>query len=486
MQEDGVNITPNEYKTYFCKEAKKQGIVIDDCNELERYTAKMSDVLQKQFKQYYAKTLDDLFVFLTSNLNRANLGDAELLNNILFAFLETLTETIAKLGDKDAKELALDTEHKLKDFRDQKWLDFMRNRFIGYNKNFTSPIDERWSQYLFGVKDEVGSFSSKAYEVLEQHLVYKNKIENIALPSLSKDQHVKFELRSQIDKAATKEDIEEAIKKSFVNRINLDKKEIEKHTKALNEVIDLLSQKLVSLVDKNEVFKQSISEIKEALEEATEKDSIEKAKLKMISIAEKLSGEIGNLNHSLDEKNREITSLKERIKKLEGSLSVAEAKSKIDFLTKTLTRGAFEEEVARFESTYERHNTGYTLLFLDIDFFKKINDTYGHDAGDKVLSNIGALLNQHSRPEDAVGRYGGEEFVVVLPGGSYEGARSFAEHIRNLVEHTKFMYKNKRIPVTMSIGIAIREQFDSLDKTLKTADDNLYQAKKKGRNRVEG
>lgn len=486
MQEDGVNITPNEYKLYFCKEAKKHGLSIDDCSELERYTSRMGEILQKQFKQYYAKSLDDLFVFLTSNLNRANLGDAELLNNILFAFLNTVMETVTKLGDKDAKELALDTEHKLKDFRDQKWLDFMRNRFVGYNKNFASPIDERWSTHIFGIKEDIGGFSSRAYEVLEKQLIFKEHVPDVANPSLSKDQHVKFELVSALEKATDKEGIEKAIKEAFSQRVQLDKKAIDNHTKALNEVIDLLSQKLISMIDKNEVFKQSIYDIKEALEEVTERDSIETAKSKMVSIAEKLSGEIGQLSHSLDEKNREINVLRKKIKELEGSLSVAEEKSKTDYLTKTLTKRAFDEELGRFESLYERHDSIYALLFLDIDHFKSINDTYGHDAGDKVLSNIGALLNQHTRPEDVVGRFGGEEFIVVLPNTSYEGAVSFAEHIRNLVEHTKFMYKGKRIPVTMSIGIGMRDRSSGLDHTLKTADDNLYHAKKRGRNRVEG
>lgn len=488
MNEDGVLITPLAYKAYFCKEAKSAGLLIDDCLELEKYASKMGETLQKQFKKYYAKNLDDLIVFLTSNLNRAQLGDAEYLNNALYSFLNTTLDTVSMLGSKAAKDISLDSKNKLKTFYDQKSIEFLRDRFVEFNKSFVSPIDERWSEHIIRYSD-MGDFSAKAYDIFEKNSeelkVFRKHSIEIAKPSIAKDLSVKFELDEFLHSRHSPSEIEEAIKDALIKRSALDKKEIEKHTVTLNEVIDLLSLKLVSFVEKNRAARESIADIKEALGKATELRNIEDVKSKMVAIADELEGELGKLNSSLNEKNKEIDELRQKVKTLEESLHEAEVTSKTDYLTKVMTKRGFEEELQRFESIHDRHAVPYALLFLDIDYFKNINDTYSHDAGDKVLASIGAILLKHSRDEDVIGRFGGEEFVVVLPGSDMEGAKTYAEHIRSQVESSKFIYKNRRIPVTISIGVALRDDCVGVQETLNSADEKLYLAKKNGRNRVE-
>jgi len=488
MSEDGALMTPTVYKNYFCKEVKNLGLIVDDCQELEKYTSKMNETLQKQFKKYYPKNLDDLIVFMSSNLNRAHLGDAEYLNNALYSFLNTAFDTMVMLGDKKLKDISLDTKSKLKTFYDQKSIEFFRDKFVEYNKNFTTPIDERWSKHIVRYGD-LGDFSTKAFdvyeEVFEELEVYKKDISLIAKPSVSKNSEPKRALEQFLLEKREPIDIQSALQESLSKRVENDKEEIEKHTGTLNEIIDVLSMKLVAIVDKNQSTKNSIALIKDALSKALDLRSVEDIKEKMSSIADELESEIGQLNSSLNEKNREIGELRVRVRELESSLQEAETISKMDHLTKVMTRRGFEEELHRFESLYDRHSIGFAILFLDIDFFKKINDTYGHDAGDKVLASMGGLLLKNSREEDILGRYGGEEFIAVLPGATMEGAKTFAEHIRGQVESSRFMYKNKRIPVTISIGVALREESSSVEDTLKRADEKLYVAKKNGRNRVE-
>jgi diguanylate cyclase (GGDEF)-like protein/PAS domain S-box-containing protein len=130
-----------------------------------------------------------------------------------------------------------------------------------------------------------------------------------------------------------------------------------------------------------------------------------------------------------------------------------------------------------------------SVLMLDIDFFKKVNDTYGHDAGDEVLRVLAKAGTAASRNMDVFARWGGEEFVVAMPGTDLEHAQARAEMLRTTVEKQDFMHNwrtGKAIPFTVSIGVATRAPGEhDLDAIMKRADQALYRAKKDGRNRVE-
>ncbi len=146
---------------------------------------------------------------------------------------------------------------------------------------------------------------------------------------------------------------------------------------------------------------------------------------------------------------------------------------------------ALEEFIQLNEDNFKRHSHNYTIIMFDIDFFKKVNDTKGHDAGDAVLSAFAQVLKKECRKSDIVGRYGGEEFLALLSDTNLKGALEFANKVRLQVEKTKFMYKGDRIAVTVSGGAAQRSDFSSIASTMKDADTKLYDAKKNGRNRIE-
>ncbi|MDR5897387.1 GGDEF domain-containing protein [Halomonas vilamensis] len=158
-----------------------------------------------------------------------------------------------------------------------------------------------------------------------------------------------------------------------------------------------------------------------------------------------------------------------------------------DALTGLLNRGAMERRLAEIER--EEARTGkrvpYALLMLDIDHFKRVNDTYGHSVGDKVLREFARLIALQVRAGDFVARYGGEEFVVALLGADAENAAYVAERIREAVEGaTLFDHDGNPVPVTTSVGVACPETSLGSEATLKIADDRLYHAKESGRNRV--
>jgi diguanylate cyclase (GGDEF)-like protein len=157
-----------------------------------------------------------------------------------------------------------------------------------------------------------------------------------------------------------------------------------------------------------------------------------------------------------------------------------------DQLTDLWNRRAIHEFLTQELSRSVRESAPLGIVLADIDHFKMINDTYGHFVGDGVLSEIAARLKRELRDYDRIGRYGGEEFLIVLPGCSTEDAVRQAERLRAAVQQTPFLVSNSTLPVTLSAGVAVNEgsrQFD-VDSLLQRSDLALYRAKHSGRNRV--
>jgi diguanylate cyclase (GGDEF)-like protein len=172
-----------------------------------------------------------------------------------------------------------------------------------------------------------------------------------------------------------------------------------------------------------------------------------------------------------------------------------------DGLTNAYNRRYFDERLKHEVDRCSRKKSDLVCLFIDVDFFKKINDKHGHQVGDAVLVRLVALMREQVRSSDIVARYGGEEFAIILPETGIQLAHEVAERIRSQVEKQKLIFEDKTLGVTVSIGLASLSQIkfhmekdktdrfngidDSLDQLLlRKADEALYQAKQTGRNQV--
>lgn len=156
-----------------------------------------------------------------------------------------------------------------------------------------------------------------------------------------------------------------------------------------------------------------------------------------------------------------------------------------DSLTGLLNRRAFEHLLGRECQRLQRFGEQFSLLILDIDHFKRINDRLGHAAGDAVLAAVAQTLQSHAREVDRVARFGGEEFCVLLPRTSNDGALQAAERLRAAINHITIPWDDDIISVTVSTGLACAEHpGESTEDLLQRADQALYQAKSEGRNRV--
>lgn len=163
-------------------------------------------------------------------------------------------------------------------------------------------------------------------------------------------------------------------------------------------------------------------------------------------------------------------------------------KATTDALTGIANRHYFMNRSREELLFVKRANTLVGMVMMDIDHFKKVNDTYGHQAGDYVLSQFASLVDKRIRGEDIFGRYGGEEFAILMRGDMEPpGAKIFCERIRKTIEEFEFSFNGTLIPVTVSIGLCLKNGGDvqTLDELIHDADKALYKAKQSGRNRVE-
>ncbi len=171
--------------------------------------------------------------------------------------------------------------------------------------------------------------------------------------------------------------------------------------------------------------------------------------------------------------------------KMKYQYTEKEFMSVLDGLTGLYNRRQFEIGLEQEHNRTKRHPSDFSLAILDIDFFKKVNDTYGHQYGDYVLKTVADLMKQAFRKTDLLYRYGGEELIMIMPETNIEGAIIPVQRLRRMVEEYPFEYNGVKAKVTVSIGLTMNyQQFNTAADILKSADDSLYKAKEGGRNRV--
>ncbi len=190
-------------------------------------------------------------------------------------------------------------------------------------------------------------------------------------------------------------------------------------------------------------------------------------------------GKIVTANESLQEK---LTKAEEQIAAQAREIHLHESEARTDSLTGLANRRAFDDEMKRRYSESTRQGQPLSLLIMDIDYFKKFNDTHGHQAGDEVLRAVGQQLVATCRDMDLPCRYGGEEFAVVMPATTVAEGTIAAERIRESVESMTVQFEGRELKVTTSVGLAQLSDFDDVARLLKRSDEALYASKGAGRN----
>jgi two-component system, cell cycle response regulator len=176
--------------------------------------------------------------------------------------------------------------------------------------------------------------------------------------------------------------------------------------------------------------------------------------------------------------------LKEMTETLTARSETLEHAALTDGLTGMQNRRYFDDALKAYLEEFRRINKPIGLIVLDLDHFKMVNDTHGHDVGDEVLREVASCLKNFTRYHDIAARLGGEEFAVVAPNMDVDGLMKFAERIRRAVSELIIVSGNVRLKVTTSVGLAVWDGDEDADAFYRRADRMLYQAKRQGRNRV--
>lgn len=182
----------------------------------------------------------------------------------------------------------------------------------------------------------------------------------------------------------------------------------------------------------------------------------------------------------IEEQNNDLVSKNDRIRMINDELKELSEK---DHLTGLFNRRKVTDDMMNIFRQVKRYDQVFSVMIMDLDHFKEINDTYGHDAGDKVLIDIACILESNVRDVDICGRWGGEEFIIVCPGINHDGALALAERLRNDIGAHTF---NDLRQITASFGVATSSYHADIASVVKSADMHLYKAKEAGRNRIIG
>ncbi|TMN91439.1 GGDEF domain-containing protein [Pseudoalteromonas phenolica] len=241
-------------------------------------------------------------------------------------------------------------------------------------------------------------------------------------------------------------------------------KQIETKIKLLNEQ----TQKATSISDLKELVDGELKLLRQDLVKREQLEQQDKAALL----------------DSFEQINTRIGVLETKVNKYKKRLSEQQFKSLLDGLTKLPNRAAFDDRFNQEFHMFEQHGGDITLVVIDVDYFKSINDQYGHSAGDKTLQVIARALKKAIRKADFIARYGGEEFVLIMSGMPISHAKAPLEKVRNTIKAIPFKFKNKQVQITVSLGATQFKKGDTPLAAFDRADDALYEAKNNGRDRL--
>ena len=263
----------------------------------------------------------------------------------------------------------------------------------------------------------------------------------------------------------------------YFGRLILDQKFIDGEKDIVKTMVLEAVETIRAMMESSGNFDVSIGDFTEKIQAAETIQEILKVKDYLVIEMHK----VREHSHTLhDELEKHRTATETLSKKLEES----EARALVDALTNVLNRNAYNLKIGELVHEYKRYKEEWALLVLDIDHFKKFNDTYGHKTGDKVLKSVAATVSNSIRVSDHIFRYGGEEFVVILSRINKETTKTLSEKIRREVERDYFVDGDNELKVTMSIGAAIITPEDTEASLFERADKALYQAKQNGRNQI--
>ncbi|AHF98119.1 hypothetical protein DESACE_07545 [Desulfurella acetivorans A63] len=327
-------------------------------------------------------------------------------------------------------------------------------------KDTKNSVYKELAEIIFSTLD-IAVESDKAVEYKQELLALKKELYfNSALLSTIS---VRENLKKLIEK---KEKLEE----EYFNQLQ---EKLKQAVKALTYVMNTLTKDISNYGDE---FQTHIDQIDSLV--GLENIDVDEMSKKLIGIALKIKESTISMNNKIKQLSEIIEKSKNTIQQLQEKLKEAQENLIIDPLTKVYNRRGLWNFLEHEIEKARRYRKNLSIIMCDLDKFSEINNTYGHQVGDKVLEVFANTIKSLSRGSDIVTRYGGEEFLIIVPEANLDQAYIFAEKIRTATEKLKFKYKDKEFYITVSLGVAQFRQEDTIETLIERADKMLYEAKK--------
>ena len=490
-------LTPQNYSKTFCRLANENGFTLDDCQKIEKFIEKLNPYFQKDLNQYKLNTEDELMTYLVATLNRLSSSGEGKLSLTLIILVKRLLQSITLLHDSSAKELANASLERIEHLADENTFSILKDKWFEFLTTYDDSYLDALKEYGRFQSSDLKSIVNETLKLLESTDMSSNssmdEIVSLVVASLTPSiassmddelAQMSYEIQSS-PSLLNDSSFRKKVKGFIKRRIELDKAEIKNKAEDIYSLLGNVSSKIVKLIENSTLSRDKIRVVKDELVALKfSQHNFDTIKEQLVTLANTLELEASNLSQEMMGEDETVKNLRLKVQKLEIALNKAKKETRIDFLTNLVSKRGLEEDLNRAEKSYVRYGIDYSILFLDLDNFKMLNDTFGHEAGDLVLKSCGKIFNTLKRDVDVVGRYGGEEFLVLLPSTPLEGAKIFAQKLRKKIEDFEFLYKGERVPVTVSGGVVNRKDYDNQEEMINDADKHLYRAKEAGRNRI--
>ena len=269
-----------------------------------------------------------------------------------------------------------------------------------------------------------------------------------------------------------------------LSRVEASSAPVQEQKNVVKTVLKTLADQLASATHGSTAFETAALRIRQRLENATEMTELRELQDLLVREAANAASEASNMRTQLADLSTQVSASQAQIDSLERKLIETKQVMNLDPLTRVPNRRAMTDWVESTLYAEGRPERGYSLLMLDLDHFKKVNDTYGHLAGDAVLQETAKRVKLGIREVDMLARFGGEEFVLVLPECDAHIARAVADRMVMLVNRKPVTHAGVNIPISTSIGVATKRSGEGFKEVFERADLCVYRAKETGRNRA--
>lgn len=359
-------------------------------------------------------------------------------------------------------------------------------------RNKTSlPALEKSSQELKGILLTIDAERESQQEI-NQSLVELLKLIASSLSELtSEDQW----LSSQVDivkdilsKPITSSSVgsaKDSLKELIHKQSNL--KPAMKDAKALlKQMAETFISRLVEITESTDDYHQKIENHQQELSNIEDIDELNGVLKNVLDDTRSIGLSVQRTREEFHESQTKVTQAEHKIQELTSVLEYINEVANEDYLTGTLNRRGMDEALQREFSRADRHHTDVCVAMMDIDHFKKLNDSLGHTTGDEALAHFAKVIKDVKRATDVLARYGGEEFIIILPNTAQEDGIKVIERVQRELTKDIFMHSDEHVVITFSAGVAQRLSNETPEEIIPRADAALYEAKNAGRNRVYG